>query len=41
MNKKKDYPDYVPGQLSDEDFFDEQIKLIKEAKERFIKIFKD
>lgn len=39
--QKKDYPDYVPGQLSDEEFFDEQIKLIKEAKERLINIFKD
>ena len=38
-----DNPSYFDNlkELSDEEFFDEQIKLIKEAKERLINIFKD
>lgn len=37
---KKDYEDYVSNTLTESQFLDQQIKLINEAKERLIDIFK-
>ena len=38
---KKEYEDYVSNTLNEIEFLDQQIKLVNEAKERLINIFKD
>lgn len=37
---KKEYEDYTINSLDEASFLDQQIKLVGEAKERMIKIFK-
>lgn len=38
---KKNYENYIINTLNEEHFLDQQIKLVSEAKERLINIFKD
>lgn len=38
---KKNYEDYIINTLNEEQFLDQQIKLVSEAKERLMNIFKD
>ncbi len=38
---KKNYENYIINTLNEEQFLDQQIKLVSEAKERLINIFKD
>lgn len=38
---KKDYEDYITDSLNETEFLDQQIKLVNEAKERLINVFKD
>ena len=38
---KNQYEDYVTNSLDENGFLDQQIKLITEAKERMLNIFKD
>ena len=37
----KDYVDYETDSLDEEGFLDQQLKLINEAKERLINVFKE
>lgn len=37
----KDYENYVSNTLDENEFLDQQLKLINEAKERLVNIFKD
>lgn len=39
--KEKEYEDYITNSLDENGFLDQQIKLVEEAKERLINIFKD
>lgn len=39
--KKKEYEDYITDSLNEVEFLDQQIKLVNEAKERLIRVFKD
>ena len=39
--KKKEYEDYITDSLNEVEFLDQQIKLVNEAKERLISVFKD
>ena len=39
--KKEEYPNYVMGSLSDEDYMDIQIKLAQKIKNRLEDIFKE
>jgi hypothetical protein len=39
--KKEQYPNYVSGSLSDEDYMDMQIKLAQKIKNRLEDIFKE
>lgn len=39
--KQGNYEDYITNSLDENGFLDQQIKLIKEANERLITIFKD
>lgn len=38
---KKDYENYVSNTLNESQFLDQQIKLVNEAKQRLINIFRD
>lgn len=38
---KKEYEDYITDSLNEIEFLDQQIKLVNEAKERLICVFKD
>lgn len=38
---KKDYENYVSNTLNENQFLDQQIKLVNEAKQRLINIFRD
>lgn len=38
---KKEYEDYITNSLNEIDFLEQQIKLVNEAKERLISVFKD
>ena len=38
---KKEYEDYITDSLNEIEFLDQQIKLVNEAKERLISVFKD
>ena len=38
--KEKEYEDYITNSLDENGFLDQQIKLVEEAKERLINIFK-
>lgn len=38
---KGEYIDYVENSLTEEQFLDEQLKLVVEAKSRLVNIFKD
>ena len=38
---KKEYENYITNSLNENEFLDQQIKLINEAIERLINIFKD
>ncbi|MBQ9072661.1 MAG: hypothetical protein IJY25_05845 [Bacilli bacterium] len=38
---KESYPDYKENTLTEEQYLEEQIKLIEEAKTRLINVFKD
>lgn len=40
-DKEKEYEDYITNSLDENGFLDQQIKLVEEAKERLINIFKD
>lgn len=39
--EKNQYEDYITNSLNENDFLDQQIKLVIEAKERMLNIFKD
>lgn len=38
---KKEYEDYIANSLNEIGFLEQQIKLVNEAKERLISVFKD
>lgn len=38
---KKEYEDYITDSLNEIEFLDQQIKLVNEAKERLISVFKN
>lgn len=38
---KKEYEDYITNSLNEIGFLEQQIKLVNEAKERLISVFKD
>jgi len=38
---KKEYEDYVSNTLNEIEFLEQQIKLVNEAKERLVNIFRD
>ena len=37
---EKEYEDYIPNSLNKEEYLNQQIRLIKEANDRLLKIFK-
>lgn len=39
--KQNNYEDYITNSLDENGFLDQQIKLVKEANERLVNIFKD
>ena len=39
--KQNNYEDYITNSLEENGFLDQQIKLVKEANERLVNIFKD
>ncbi len=39
--KEKEYEDYITNSLDENGFLDQQLKLVNEAKERLINIFKE
>lgn len=40
-DKKREYENYVENTMSEEEFLNQQIKLVSEAKERLVGVFKD
>ena len=39
--EKKEYPDYKENSMNEEEFLEQQIAIVKDAKKRLIDIFKD
>ena len=37
---KKEYENYVEGSLNEEEYLDQQIKLVEDAKNRLVNVFK-